>query len=361
MNLRPRARYQAGVNLIELMVSLALGGFLVLGVVNVFLSTKESSQIESALARVQESGRFALDVMSDDLRAAHYTGCNSVKAGVDMIVNDIDYVGLRGYSRSDGAWSAPLEVNDPALKNLNSAAVRDGTDLLNMQVATSLGSNLLSSDIAPSDTSMQLDDNPGCALGNGDVVIVSNCLTAHAVEVNTVPAVCDPSTVTPTQLNFTANNSGGNIEPGYLYEAKTELMRFEAVAWYVGDTGRDRNGMDVYALYRKSMDDPAIEMIEGVEFLQVQYGLRAGSISTPTTRFLSATAVEAGDDWDEVISVRIALLVQSYELVRDADDTRSYVMVDPGAPIGPAEYGGGRVLRQVFRTTTVLRNTDFDT
>ena len=65
-------------------------------------------------------------------------------------------------------------------------------------------------------------------------------------------------------------------------------------------------------------------------------------------------------DWNEVISVRVGLLVQNYEPVRDANDPRSYVLADPNSPVGPDDHGGGRVLRQAFRTTTALRNTNYD-
>jgi type IV pilus assembly protein PilW len=50
---------QHGLSLIELMVALSIGAFLMLGIVTVFLANKDSSALENSLARLQENGRFA--------------------------------------------------------------------------------------------------------------------------------------------------------------------------------------------------------------------------------------------------------------------------------------------------------------
>lgn len=79
-------RSQKGLSLIELMVSLAIGALLLLGLVQVFSATNVSAQMGTALSRVQENGRFALDFMRADLRMAGHMGCTSGGA----LVRDID-------------------------------------------------------------------------------------------------------------------------------------------------------------------------------------------------------------------------------------------------------------------------------
>lgn len=350
---------QRGLTLIELMVALSLGAFLVLGVVNVFVSSKKSSQVEYALARVQENGRFALDVLSDDIRRAHYSGCNSVANSVTTIAQNVSYTGIRGSSLSGGTWSPALDPNDPVLATLDTGSVRDGTDILNIHMAEHVGDDLLAADVTPTGSTIRLTSNPDCAIEPNSVVIVSNCLTSHVLRVSPTPAACS------SDLAITAaKNRSLPIEPGYRYDGRSEIMLFQSIAWYVADTGRDRNGYDVYALYRKSMSTPAQEMIEGVEHMQLLYGQRGGTTGIPSTRFV--TADDASLDWSQVVSVRIGLLIQSYELVRSQDDALSYVLADPNSPITgdpntPGGHSSGRALRQAFRTTTVLRNTDYDT
>lgn len=79
-------RSQRGLSLIELMVSLAIGALLLLGLVQIFQATNVSAQMGTALARVQENGRFALDFMRADVRMAGHMGCTSGSA----LIRDID-------------------------------------------------------------------------------------------------------------------------------------------------------------------------------------------------------------------------------------------------------------------------------
>ena len=59
---------QAGISVVEMLVALALGLILVLGVVQLFTSSKRTYQIQDAAARLQEDGRYVLTRMSQELR-----------------------------------------------------------------------------------------------------------------------------------------------------------------------------------------------------------------------------------------------------------------------------------------------------
>lgn len=62
----------SGFSLIELMIALAIGMFVVLGAIQVFLANQASLRLTDGLAKVQENGRFALELMSRDIRMAGY-------------------------------------------------------------------------------------------------------------------------------------------------------------------------------------------------------------------------------------------------------------------------------------------------
>ena len=67
--LRPGLR---GFTLIELMIALVLG-LLVMGmVITVYLSNMQASRFQNGLLRVQENGRFAIDVLTRTMRMAGY-------------------------------------------------------------------------------------------------------------------------------------------------------------------------------------------------------------------------------------------------------------------------------------------------
>ena len=77
-----RAHKQYGMTLIELMVALAIGAFLMIGAITVFMQSRTSFRVTESLARLQENGRFALEVLEADVRMANYWGLNTVTSTV---------------------------------------------------------------------------------------------------------------------------------------------------------------------------------------------------------------------------------------------------------------------------------------
>ena len=59
---------QIGISLVEVLVALVISLFLLGGIVQVYVGNKVTFKFTNALAEVQENGRFALDLMSQDLR-----------------------------------------------------------------------------------------------------------------------------------------------------------------------------------------------------------------------------------------------------------------------------------------------------
>jgi type IV pilus assembly protein PilW len=65
---------QAGLSLIELMVALAIGIFLIAGAIALFGKTRDLYRANEAAARLQETARYAMSVIEGDLRMANYWG-----------------------------------------------------------------------------------------------------------------------------------------------------------------------------------------------------------------------------------------------------------------------------------------------
>ena len=68
---------QTGITLVEILIALVLGSFLLAGIYKIFLSSKQNYQMQENLARMQESGRFAMEFISRDLREADRRECYS--------------------------------------------------------------------------------------------------------------------------------------------------------------------------------------------------------------------------------------------------------------------------------------------
>ncbi len=59
----------------ELLIALLIGSILIVGVIQVFLASWTAYRLSQGIARNQESGRFALDFLTRDIRMAGHTGC----------------------------------------------------------------------------------------------------------------------------------------------------------------------------------------------------------------------------------------------------------------------------------------------
>jgi prepilin-type N-terminal cleavage/methylation domain-containing protein len=73
-NVKQLKRLQAGVTLIELMVALGIGAFLMIGAVTVFMQSRTSFRVTESVSRLQENGRFVIDALEPDIRMARYWG-----------------------------------------------------------------------------------------------------------------------------------------------------------------------------------------------------------------------------------------------------------------------------------------------
>lgn len=70
-------RSQLGLTLVELMVALAIGSFLIIGSIQIYNQSREAFIINESIARVQETAQFAMDTIEADLRMASNWGRTS--------------------------------------------------------------------------------------------------------------------------------------------------------------------------------------------------------------------------------------------------------------------------------------------
>lgn len=93
-------------------------------------------------------------------------------------------------------------------------------------------------------------------------------------------------------------------------------------------------------------------LIEGIDALQIQYGLSANSSDlNSANQYVSAERVTALNKWNDVAAIRIAVLANSVERTSPPTPARAYVLLDAA----PIVIDDGRA-RQVFTTTIKLRN-----
>lgn len=88
---RPRAAHtEAGVGLVELMVTLLLGALLTAGIIALFNANRQSFRLQDNLSVAQEAGSFAIELITNDLRIAGYPGDMYNTVGVLDLANTVN-------------------------------------------------------------------------------------------------------------------------------------------------------------------------------------------------------------------------------------------------------------------------------
>ncbi|WP_428310077.1 PilW family protein [Hydrocarboniphaga sp.] len=90
MSRRFLPRRQAGLTLVELMISLTLGLILVVGIGSLFVYTNRSNRQNELISGMQDQARFALATLSRDITMAGYWGGIASAATITPNTNDTD-------------------------------------------------------------------------------------------------------------------------------------------------------------------------------------------------------------------------------------------------------------------------------
>lgn len=341
-----RRTAQEGFGLVELMIALTLGLLLSTSVMQVTLASQRSQQLLDAAARLQENGRFAMNFLAKDIRTAGYMGCpNLQRIPVNVIAettpSDFNFTAAEVLKGFDNV------VDDS--DNLYEAVA--GTDVLVLQRAA-LPSVRLTGNLDPNNANIHIDSNPA-GLGANDFVFITDCVNADLFKAASVSANNSNGGSGINIVHSRGTNNNNHLSK--IYGSDAEVMGFQSLAYFVRDSQRSTaGGSAIYSLYVKARNfgrgaaPVAIELIEGVENMQLSYGVDTGG-DRSVDEYQIASAVT---DWSKVLSVRIELLMQSLE---------DKVMASSGESAQSLQFNGAAVtpdgrLRQVYSSAVAIRN-----
>lgn len=329
---------QSGIGLVELMVALVIGLFLILGALTVMSKSRSTYRTAERIARLQEIGRLAMDVIETDVRLANYWGMNNQS---DYIVNRVPPGGTppeeftatqQGNAAVCGDAGASnyfvLDLDDYVdgsndSYGLTCAAESDfqaGTDVLWVRRVSSERPALL--------------DEDGVYVQSSRIrgtLFVPDCASLDPEDADCVPA-------------------------DYLPPA-SQTRQLEVHAYYVSSASTNRD--DVPALRRKRFvningaapEDVFVdeEIVAGVEDLQVRLGVDTNG-DTNVDQYVNPGAVPAGA---RVVSATIWLRIRAEEAEQGFVDDTAYQYADMAAPVQPNDG-----FRRLLLTKTIhIRNS----
>jgi Tfp pilus assembly protein PilW len=301
------------MTLIELMVALAIGAFLMLGAVTVFMQSRTSFRVTESLSRLQENARFALDTMEPDIRMAHFWG---LTARTYLIQ------GRRMPSEAAGVGAHCCGNN--WFLNLNQA-VEGTNNTYNWACAPTAGAGTA---VAGADTLVvrRASEDP----------IAAAALTANTTYIQSARAQLGQIFV-------------GTALPAGFTAATSETHRLLVSGYFVSTQSSVPN---MPSLRRKFLQTDGTaaeeEILVGVEDMQVQFGIDTDTPGTPVAPNPNRGSIDryvnpndpiidptnaAFNPNAEILAVRVWLRLRGDRVENGLNDTTNYQYADRNAGV----------------------------
>lgn len=338
---------QRGFSLVELMVAMTIGLVVLAGVGYVYLESRVSFRAVDNLSRMQESARYALEVMAHDIRMAGYRGCasssgafyNNLENGTFSAYNF--EVPINGYDAVGAGWSPALPSDTGGLAGLG---IRPGTDAIILRSAS--GSGFTVEKQPGADASADLKVTAPNDLENGDIVMATNCIASTVFQITNMNAAGD--NVVHNTGTGTPGNSVKSLGENYSASGG-ELVKMESKSYFIRTGASGNPALWQFDNYKAGGGDNPAEIAEGVENMQIVYGVDTNGDGI-VENYAKASAVA---DWKQVAAVRISLLtVGSDDNVASVPSSGKYKYFYDGAEVEAPD----KRLRLVFTTTVSVRN-----
>lgn len=355
---------QHGFSLVELMVAITIALIVSAAVTAIFISSKKAYETQDKLARVQENGRFAMHYLMQDIRTAKHMGClknvvGVVRNNLNTTANDFNFGSVTG-TNAFGV-DPRIQPTDPLalpIEGIDNYATGSST-------WSPSGSNALPTLPAPAPTSDMLTirravtaarvTTPMAAetaavtvdsvnlLQQNQIVLIANCNAGDVFQISALNTTTN--TVqhgTTGDAKFSPGNWTTEFAKTYGNGDGAEILQLVTRTYYVAP-----GASGVPSLWRQENGTAPVELVEGIENLQILYGVRNGPSKQPA-QYLPAGGVT---NWGNVVSVKIGILARTSTQSFGDSNTMTYNV--NGATLGPFN---DRHERRVFEATVSLRS-----
>ncbi|MES1999425.1 MAG: PilW family protein [Pseudomonadota bacterium] len=136
---------QRGVTLVELMVAMTIGLIVVAAVGTIFLGSRNTYRVQDDNSRLQESGRYAVDILGRNIREAGYSAVSlTTPAATDLVFSGTPVTGADGAAGAvDGvtvSYRAPQNAPTGGTRDCGNTVIAPGGVVTN--AFTVVGNNL---------------------------------------------------------------------------------------------------------------------------------------------------------------------------------------------------------------------------
>lgn len=287
---------QNGFSIVELMIGLTIG-ILLLTVLSALLVNNSQARVELDRTMQQvENGRYAMQVLSSELRLAGYYGDGSSVGSVPAVLPD------------------PCVTDVASLKAALPVAIQGYSQVAGSPLACLNGANVQT---------------------GSDILVVRRAQTEPVAVASLDPALPYIQTLGEEMVfdlgangaNFTLKKIGGALAPIHPYT--TQIYFISPCSTPTGGTcgGNADNGNPIPTLKRLELDAHGwrtVTLVEGIERMRVEYGVDNDNDGSPDSYVVAPVTAK---DWANVVATNVGLLARNTRTTPGHVDEKSYRLV----------------------------------
>ncbi len=362
-----------GFTMVELLVGVAIGLFLVGVAATVFVASRHSFQVQDNVAHMQESARAVVEDITREIRKAGSFGCYRIKdSSVPGSPNAVPFM-LTATMPAGGGGNFPLRPITPqspvqgqdVTVGPNPLVLPGGsgvTPALNTDyVSVMYGQPVATLDLGGMQQMTNFQQpytlNRNINVSSGQPMAVADCNSMTIFRV-------DNAGDTNTLMHFIGG--GNNLMPadvptmdplmsGNVYKSGSIVMWLEMPTFFVGT-----DGSGTTSLYRwDSSNGGGIQpMIPNVEQMRVVFGVDAGAAPghlNAATAWMSGAQVSSLSLWGNVVSVTVHLVLRSDESGGAGTAHKNFAWDSARMVFVENTLASDQYLRQVYVINAALR------
>jgi len=322
---------QQGFSLLEVFIALVIGLVIFAGVLSVFVGMKTTTKETSSYGELQENGRFAISVLSDDLLRQDFWG--DYTGTIDLVTIDSVPTAPAGECIGGGINNGTFPLAVGHFRTLWGQTVTNATILGGCVIDAKLGSDVLQ-------LKRVISSPLGLVAGNtaavGNYYFMSNMDNGTIFSAGTVP----------------------DIKNGQVWEYQHHI-------YYVREEAQGNNTVPVLMQGQLSNTLSFAPIIDGIEMIHFEYGIDTEIDPTDpgygiVNAYVPASTMTTAALWDntttKIISVKIYVLARSIREDKKYKNTNVY-------QLGGATFTapGDHYRRLLFSSTVTLYNASIDT
>jgi type IV pilus assembly protein PilW len=364
----------SGFSLVELMIAMTIGLMLLAGLTTIFVNSSNASREMQKTSQQIENGRYAIDVISTDLRHAGFYGhlhdMSSITApaaapdpcewaDTDELRKAMWYPvqGYRGTIHGSGPASdtAASGLSTACAAILDAANLKKGSDVLVIRRADT--NALIPTDVPELDVFYLQASSTQAEIQKGQSVAAVAIGTDHNAKGGiSIISLSNLATTPPASpirkykvhIYFVAPCSAGKGAGGACD----------------GSAGEDTIPTLKRLELEKSGSIKIVPLVEGIDYLKVEYGVdTAPGALSPVTGYKGDGTVdsftEAPADWGTVIAAKVYLLARNTEQTTGFTDIKTYKLGSAAADnftVPAASGANARFKRHVYTAAVQLVN-----